>query len=233
MWKKRQEFMDLKQGEKFVHDYSKQFNHLAQYAPDQVDTDNKKKDRIMIGLSSKLQECMALNTGRTFPEFVSNIMIANDAITPTRKPRRGRLWLLCPVVLPRSTGRCTTTAPPIHLDRCTSISISVCNSSGLPAHLSISISGQRLRLYLHLHLCCACLHPRPLEPPPTTSASTVVTRATSLGSAPRRRRMPLRATSPIRHVVRRRWPLRRPAVSTTLPWRIFPGAIKSSWVHFL
>jgi hypothetical protein len=54
MRKKRQEFMDLKQGGRSVHDYSKQFNHLAQYAPDQVDTDEKKKDRYMIGLSTKL-----------------------------------------------------------------------------------------------------------------------------------------------------------------------------------
>jgi hypothetical protein len=54
MRKKRQEFMDLKQGGRFVHDYSKQFNHLAQYVPDQVDTDDKKKDRFMIGLSTKL-----------------------------------------------------------------------------------------------------------------------------------------------------------------------------------
>jgi hypothetical protein len=37
-----------------VHDYSKQFNHLTQYEPDQVDTDGKKKDRSMIGLSTKL-----------------------------------------------------------------------------------------------------------------------------------------------------------------------------------
>jgi hypothetical protein len=41
MRKKCQEFTDLKQGGKSVHDYSKQFNHLSQYAPDQVDTDNK------------------------------------------------------------------------------------------------------------------------------------------------------------------------------------------------
>jgi hypothetical protein len=39
-----------------VHDYSKQFNHLAQYAPDQVDTDDKKKDRFMISLSTKLHD---------------------------------------------------------------------------------------------------------------------------------------------------------------------------------
>jgi hypothetical protein len=80
MRKKRQEFMDLKQGGRSVHDYSKQFNHLAQYALDQVDTEEKKKDRFMIGLSTKLQECMALNTRGTFLEFVSNVMIADDAI---------------------------------------------------------------------------------------------------------------------------------------------------------
>jgi hypothetical protein len=55
MRRKRQEFMDLKQGGRSVHDYSKLFNHLAQYAPDQVDMDDKKKDCFMIGLSTKLQ----------------------------------------------------------------------------------------------------------------------------------------------------------------------------------
>jgi hypothetical protein len=54
MRKKHQEFMDLKQGGRSVNDYSKQFNHLAQYALNQVDTDDKKKDRFMIGLSTKL-----------------------------------------------------------------------------------------------------------------------------------------------------------------------------------
>jgi hypothetical protein len=53
-----------------VHDYSKLFNHLAQYVPNQVDTDDKKKDCFMISLSTKLQERMALNTGGSFPEFL-------------------------------------------------------------------------------------------------------------------------------------------------------------------
>jgi hypothetical protein len=53
MRKKRQEFIDLKQEGRSMHDYCKQFNHMAQYAPDQVDTD-KKKDSFMIGLSTKL-----------------------------------------------------------------------------------------------------------------------------------------------------------------------------------
>jgi hypothetical protein len=80
MRKKCQEFMDLKQEGRSVHDYFKQFNHLVQYAPDQVDTDDKKKDRFMIGLSTKLQERMALNTGGIFPDFVSNVMIVDDSI---------------------------------------------------------------------------------------------------------------------------------------------------------
>jgi hypothetical protein len=88
MRNKRQEFMDLKQGGRSVHDYSKQFNHLARYAPDQVDTDDKKKDRFMICLSTKLQERMTLNTGRAFPEFVSNVMIADDAIHAQKKTKK-------------------------------------------------------------------------------------------------------------------------------------------------
>jgi hypothetical protein len=88
MRKKRQEFMDLKQGGRFVYDYSKQFNHLAYYALDQVDMDKKKKDRFMISLSTKLQECMALNTGWTFPEFVSNVMITDDAIRAHKETKK-------------------------------------------------------------------------------------------------------------------------------------------------
>jgi hypothetical protein len=54
MRKMPQEFMDLNQGGRSVHDYSKLFNHLAQYALDQVDTDDKKKDCFMISHSTKL-----------------------------------------------------------------------------------------------------------------------------------------------------------------------------------
>jgi hypothetical protein len=91
MRKKRQEFMHLKQGGRSVHDYSKQFNHLAQYAPDQVDTDEKKKGRFMIGLSTKLQERMALNTGGTFPEFTSNMMIVDDAIRVNKETKKRKV----------------------------------------------------------------------------------------------------------------------------------------------
>jgi hypothetical protein len=89
--RKRQEFMDLKQGGTSVHNYSKLFNHLAQYALDQVDTDEKKKDRFMIGLSTKLQERMAFNTGGTFSEFVSNVIIMDDAICAHKKTKKRKV----------------------------------------------------------------------------------------------------------------------------------------------
>jgi hypothetical protein len=56
-----------------------------------VDTDDKKKDRFKIGLSTKLQECMALNTGGTFPEFISNVMIMDDAIRAHKENKKRKV----------------------------------------------------------------------------------------------------------------------------------------------
>jgi hypothetical protein len=95
MRKKRQEFMDVKQGGWSMHDYSKLLNHRAQYAPNQVDTDGKKKDHFMIGHSTKLQEHMALNMGGSFPEFVSNVIITAEAIH-THKEAKERKVVVAP-----------------------------------------------------------------------------------------------------------------------------------------
>jgi hypothetical protein len=77
---KHKEFMDLRQGSQSVYAYCKLFNHLAQYAPELVDTDEKKKYYFMNGLSTKLRERLALNADWTFLELVSNVIIADDAI---------------------------------------------------------------------------------------------------------------------------------------------------------
>jgi hypothetical protein len=55
-----------------VHEYSKLFNHLVQFAPEQVDNDEKKNDHFMNRLLTKLLEHLALSMGGTFPDFVSN-----------------------------------------------------------------------------------------------------------------------------------------------------------------
>jgi hypothetical protein len=63
-----------------------------------VDTGEKKKDHFMIGLSTKLQERMALNTGGIFPEFVSNVMIMDDAICAHKETKKRKV-----VVAPSSS----------------------------------------------------------------------------------------------------------------------------------
>jgi DNA replicative helicase MCM subunit Mcm2 (Cdc46/Mcm family) len=83
-----QEIMDLKQGGGSIHDYSKLFNHLAQYAPDQVDTDEKQKNRFINSLLMKLQERMELNTGGSFPMFISNIIIADNVIRAHKETKK-------------------------------------------------------------------------------------------------------------------------------------------------
>jgi hypothetical protein len=91
MRRKRQEFMDPKQGGRFVHDYSKLFSHLAQYVLDQVNIDEKKKDRFIIVHSTKLQEQMELKTGGTFPEFVCIAIIADDAIYTHKETKKRKV----------------------------------------------------------------------------------------------------------------------------------------------
>jgi hypothetical protein len=52
---KQEEFMKLKQGGEYLN----KFNHLSQYAIDQVNTDLKKKNCFMRGLNDRLQQKMA------------------------------------------------------------------------------------------------------------------------------------------------------------------------------
>jgi hypothetical protein len=48
----------------------------------------RKKYRFMIGLSTKLQERKALNTGGTFLEFVRNVIIVDDAIHTYKETKK-------------------------------------------------------------------------------------------------------------------------------------------------
>jgi hypothetical protein len=91
MGRKHREFIDLKQGGRSVHEYFKLFNHLAQYALEQVDIDEKKKDHFMNGLLTKLQERLALSMGVTFPDIVSNAIIVDHKICAHKEGKKSRV----------------------------------------------------------------------------------------------------------------------------------------------
>jgi hypothetical protein len=68
---KQEEFIRLKQGGHTIMQYLNKFNHLSQYAIDQVNTDLKKKNCFMRGLNDRLQRKMATCLNLTYSRDVS------------------------------------------------------------------------------------------------------------------------------------------------------------------
>jgi hypothetical protein len=71
---KLEEFIRLKQGGDSVMQYLSKFNHLSQYAIDQVDTDLRKKNCFMRGLNDRLQRKMATCLELTYRRAVSTTL---------------------------------------------------------------------------------------------------------------------------------------------------------------
>jgi hypothetical protein len=66
--------MRLKQGEDTVMQYLNKFNHLSQYANDQVNTDLKKRNCFMGGLNDRLQRKMATCLDLSYSRAVSTAL---------------------------------------------------------------------------------------------------------------------------------------------------------------
>jgi hypothetical protein len=71
---KLEDFIRLRQGGDTVMQYLNKFNHLSQYALDQVDTDLKKRNCFMRGLSERLQGKMATCLDLTYSKSVSTAL---------------------------------------------------------------------------------------------------------------------------------------------------------------
>jgi hypothetical protein len=71
---KQEEFMKLKQGGDTVTQYLNKFNHLSQYAIDQVNTDLKKRNCFMRGLNDQMQRKMATCINLSYERAVSTAL---------------------------------------------------------------------------------------------------------------------------------------------------------------
>ena len=58
--KKKVEFLELKQNDKSVAEYELQFVRLSKYAPEDIATDEMKRDRFERGLKLEIREKMAM-----------------------------------------------------------------------------------------------------------------------------------------------------------------------------
>jgi len=77
--RKLTEFLALKQSNNSVMQYAQAFNTLSQYAGFHMDTDEKKQACLRQGLSSKLQDRLAMIKFDTFSELVNGAIIQEDA----------------------------------------------------------------------------------------------------------------------------------------------------------
>jgi hypothetical protein len=84
---KREEFMKLKQGGDTVPQYLNKFNHLSQYAIDQVNTDLKKRNCFMRGLNDRLQRKMATCLDLTYSRAVSTALAVEAKYAGPRKSK--------------------------------------------------------------------------------------------------------------------------------------------------
>ncbi|GJN04999.1 hypothetical protein PR202_ga22591 [Eleusine coracana subsp. coracana] len=109
--RKAREFAALKQGNRSVEEYCEEFNRLALYAPEQVDTPAKRKDRFLEGLSAELQDRLNLNMGGTFAEFVNNAIVAEDGYRRVMAERKRSASAMGPSNGPPQKFRMVYTTP--------------------------------------------------------------------------------------------------------------------------
>src|SRR3954462_4314970 len=108
MERKKEEFCNLSQGEMSIHEYVREFNHLARYAQDEITTDARKQARFRKGLSPTLRHDLNLIEFANFEYLVNRSFRAehgNEAFEESRKhalehapssssaPRKRRIWI--------------------------------------------------------------------------------------------------------------------------------------------
>jgi hypothetical protein len=79
---KRKEFTDLKQGGMTVNEYLNSFIQLLKYAPDDINTDEKKQDVFLSGLNDDIQ-FQLLNTD--FQHMVDKAIVIENKIREIEK----------------------------------------------------------------------------------------------------------------------------------------------------
>jgi hypothetical protein len=71
MRRKLAEFLDLRQGNRFVYEYIQEFNNLVQYGIHHVDTNAKKAELFCKGLTIQLQDRLILSQKLSYNELAS------------------------------------------------------------------------------------------------------------------------------------------------------------------
>src|SRR3954470_10997455 len=200
MERKKEEFCNLTQGEMSIHEYVREFNHLARYAQDEITTDARKQARFRKGLSPILRHDLNLIEFATFEDLANRSFRAehgNEIFEESRKhalehapssssaPRKHRIWIPTSVIPQNLLQRRPPNIchPPQHI-------VPPRNDVVLPSNPTSSSSGRvcfTCGLTGHYFRQCPQVsavprHSRPKPPKkPTTKAIPAKTPVTSSG----------------------------------------------------
>ena len=85
---KKRVFRNLTQGSKSINDYLNQFNDLARYAPDDVNTEAKKVEKFMEGLHPFLKMHLSIHGITQFQDLVNRAFILENEHANLSEERR-------------------------------------------------------------------------------------------------------------------------------------------------
>jgi hypothetical protein len=77
---KKKEFVDQKQGSMTVNEYLNSFIQLSRYAPDDINTDEKKQDMFLNGLNDDIQFQLLNTDYADFQHMVDNVIVIENKI---------------------------------------------------------------------------------------------------------------------------------------------------------
>ena len=85
---KREEFFELRQDDRNVIEYMNEFNNLARYAPDDVDTDTKKKQRFLNGLNDELSILLTVAYTPDYQSLVDQAIVLESKLKQVANKKR-------------------------------------------------------------------------------------------------------------------------------------------------
>jgi hypothetical protein len=96
MRRKLTEFLDLRQGNRTVYDYTQEFNNLIWYGGHHIDTDEKKVELFRKGLTIQLQDRLILSPTLSYNEQASTTIDQEGTmraceVVEERKRKRKRI----------------------------------------------------------------------------------------------------------------------------------------------
>jgi hypothetical protein len=85
---KRTEFLNLRQGHRSVSEYIEEFSNLARYAPDDINTDAKRKERFLKGLNDELMVQLSVAYVPTYQALCDKAITLENTVKQVERRKR-------------------------------------------------------------------------------------------------------------------------------------------------